>query len=149
MIMKFKMSAAAILAVTVMSVGPTAADAEKIYVGDPARTAMGNGDGDPAWGAQIHRRGWDTENNFPIEHPKKELNVHRVPAAAAFAGMNFGQRIAIQKRLRAYGLYHDRIDGKWGPNTWFAVRAYAKEAGVYNKLQTRRGAYFVFRGIAR
>lgn len=99
------------------------------------------------WGQQIHRRGWDGSKNFPVEQPKRALDVHKVPAASAFRGFTATERRAVQERLRAYGFYAGGIDGKWGPLTWAAVQRYAHEAGVFGELRDRRGAYGVFQGI--
>ena len=136
----------------VLALSATAAVAEKTIVDgvivqdviahDSARAMA-------VWGDQINNRGWDTGKNFPVKHPQRNLDVNKVPAAAAFAGLNMGQRMFIQKRLASYGLYVGRIDGRWGPQTWSAVRGYAEQAGVYDELRTRKGSYGVFQGIGR
>ena len=57
-------------------------------------------------------------------------------------------RRAIQANLRAYGYYSGAIDGVWGPRTYNAVRLYAGDSGLANRLGTYGGAVAVLDGLA-
>ena len=70
------------------------------------------------------------------------------PAAQAFADYSPAMRRAIQSNLRAYGYYTGAIDGVWGPRTYNAVRLYAGDAGLSNRLGTYGGAVAVLDGLA-
>ena len=59
-------------------------------------------------------------------------------------GMTPAQRRAIQSRLRAFGYYNGRLDGAFGPGTYRAVVAYARDSGGERQLQTQAGAFGIY-----
>lgn len=66
--------------------------------------------------------------------------VHTVPAALAFNELNASNRRAIQQQLAIWGYYTGSIDGAWGPKTWAAVQAYARDTGRTTSLDSRGGS---------
>lgn len=60
----------------------------------------------------------------------------------------------IQMELKALGYYKDEVDGKFGPNTEIAVKAYQKDNGLtqdgqvgkatLKKMQARKGSYAAY-----
>jgi hypothetical protein len=86
----------------------------------------------------------------PVRQPTYTpvYSAPRTPAAQAFADYSPGMRRAIQANLRAYGYYTGAIDGVWGPRTYNAVRLYAGDAGLANRLGTYGGAVAVLDGLA-
>ncbi len=71
-------------------------------------------------------------------------SVHTTIAAQAFNSYSVAQRRSIQTRLRSFGYYTGGIDGAFGPGTYRAVQAYARDSGGAAQLQTRAGTYGVF-----
>lgn len=67
-------------------------------------------------------------------------------AATSQAFRAYGQsdRRAIQTRLRQYGYYRGGIDGVFGPATYRATEAYARDSVGARALQDRAGAFGVF-----
>jgi hypothetical protein len=68
-------------------------------------------------------------------------------AARSFNSYPPSQRRAIQSRLRAYGYYHGAIDGVFGPATFRAIQAYARDTGGESQLATIAGSYGVLDGL--
>jgi hypothetical protein len=54
---------------------------------------------------------------------------------------------AIQRNLRAWGYYRGGIDGAFGPGTYNAVAAYARDEGASASLKSTSGAYGVYDGL--
>lgn len=75
------------------------------------------------------------------------VSIYRTPAAVAFNSYSREERRLIQRRLAGYGYYRNGIDGSFGPGTYNAVAAYARDAGVGAKLANREGAYGVYDGL--
>ncbi|WP_103334421.1 peptidoglycan-binding domain-containing protein [Pseudotabrizicola formosa] len=71
-------------------------------------------------------------------------SVHATVAAQTFNTYSAAQRRAIQSRLRAFGYYTGGIDASFGPGTYRAVVAYARDSGGERQLQTRAGSYGVY-----
>lgn len=71
-------------------------------------------------------------------------SVHATIAAQSFNSYSVAQRRAIQTRLRAFGYYTGGIDATFGPGTYRAVVAYARDSGGENQLQTRAGSFGVY-----
>lgn len=71
-------------------------------------------------------------------------SVHATVAAQTFNTYSVAQRRAIQSRLRAFGYYNGGIDAAFGPGTYNAVVAYARDSGGERQLQTRAGSYGVY-----
>ena len=65
------------------------------------------------------------------------------PAAQAFRSYTAGERRSIQAALAHYGYYVGAVDGSFGPSTYRAINAYARESGQLAMLETRGGAYGV------
>jgi hypothetical protein len=57
-------------------------------------------------------------------------SIYRTPAAKAFQSYSLHERKAIQRNLRAWGYYRGGIDGSFGPGTYNAITAYARDEGV-------------------
>ncbi|MFN3721864.1 MAG: peptidoglycan-binding protein [Paracoccaceae bacterium] len=71
-------------------------------------------------------------------------SVHATIAGQTFNNYSASQRRAIQSRLRAFGYYTGGIDGAFGPGTYRAVVAYARDSGGERQLQTRAGTFGVY-----
>ena len=71
-------------------------------------------------------------------------SIYGTPAAQAFNSYGSRERRAIQSQLRAYGYYSGGIDGSFGPGTYRAVIAYARDTGGEGRLGDRGGAYGIF-----
>jgi hypothetical protein len=72
-------------------------------------------------------------------------SIYATPAARAFQSYSLNERKAIQRNLRAWGYYRSSIDGKFGPGTYNAITAYARDEGV--SLRTTASAYGVYDGL--
>ena len=71
-------------------------------------------------------------------------SVHATIAAQSFNSYSVAQRRAIQSRLRAFGYYNGGIDAAFGPGTYRAVVAYARDSGGERQLQSRAGSFGVY-----
>lgn len=71
-------------------------------------------------------------------------SIHATPAARAFNTYSRAERQAIQRSLRSMGYYYGRIDGAFGPGTYDAVAAYARDAGAAGQLASAGGAFGVY-----
>ena len=71
-------------------------------------------------------------------------SIYRTPAAQAFNSYGRSERLAIQRRLQGYGYYRSGIDGVFGPGTYNAVVAYARDTGIEENLSSSRTAYGVY-----
>ncbi len=71
-------------------------------------------------------------------------SVYRTTAAQAFNAYGHQERRAIQSRLRSYGYYTGGIDGAFGPGTYRAIVAYARDAGGEGQLRNRAGAFGIY-----
>ena len=74
-------------------------------------------------------------------------SVYGTPAAQAFNTYSKTERKAIQRSLRAYGYYRGGIDGSFGPGTYNAIAAYARDAGAQGHLNSANGAYALYDGL--
>ena len=80
-----------------------------------------------------------------VEKPThSSTSISRTPAARAFSSYSKAERKAVQRNLRAWGYYRGGIDGSFGPGTYNAVVAYARDEGVLRNLNSTAGAYRVF-----
>ena len=79
--------------------------------------------------------------------PRHTTSVYRTPAAQAFNSYSRAERQAIQRKLRAYGYYRGGIDGAFGPGTYNAITAYARDEGASASLRSTNGAYAVYDGL--
>jgi Putative peptidoglycan binding domain len=71
-------------------------------------------------------------------------SIYHTPAAQAFNSYSRSERLAIQRRLASYGYYRSGIDGAFGPGTYNAVVAYARDTGIEGNLGSSRTAYGVY-----
>lgn len=86
----------------------------------------------------------------PVYHPApapEPTSIYRTAAARAFQSYSAGERRAIQRELSRVGLYRGAIDGSFGPSTYRATVAYAREVNAVRKLETTGGAYALYDGL--
>jgi hypothetical protein len=74
-------------------------------------------------------------------------SIYNTAAARAFQSYSTGERRLIQKRLAAYGYYTGGIDGSFGPGTYRAVVAFARDEGAIRNLDSTGGAYSLYDGL--
>jgi hypothetical protein len=89
----------------------------------------------------------DTRPTYVAPRPAATTSVYGTTAARAFNSYSVSERKAIQRTLRAWGYYRGGIDGTFGPATYSAVTAYARDEGVSGKLVTNAGAFAVYDGL--
>ncbi len=77
--------------------------------------------------------------------PVHTTSIYATPAAKAFQSYSSTERKAIQRNLRAWGYYRGSIDGAFGPGTYSAITAYARDEGA--SLSTTAKAYGVYDGL--
>jgi hypothetical protein len=77
--------------------------------------------------------------------PRHTTSIYATPAARAFQSYSASERKAIQRNLRAWGYYRGGIDGAFGPGTYNAITAYARDEGV--SLSTTAKAYGAYDGL--
>lgn len=77
--------------------------------------------------------------------PVRATSIYSTPAAKAFQSYSASERKAIQRNLRAWGYYRGGIDGAFGPGTYNAITAYARDEG--GSLSTTAKAYGVYDGL--
>ena len=68
-------------------------------------------------------------------------SYYATPAAQAFQSYTAGERRQIQATLANYGYYFGYVDGSFGPSTYRAITAFARESGQLAMLETRGRAY--------
>ncbi len=85
----------------------------------------------------------------PVYQPRPvyQTSVYNTVAAQAFNSYSRGERIAIQRQLSRQGYYRSGIDGSFGPGTYNAVAAYARDIGATRQLASREGAYGIYDGL--
>jgi hypothetical protein len=74
-------------------------------------------------------------------------SIYSTPAARAFASYSAEERRMIQRQLRRSGYYSGGIDGAFGPGTYGAITAYARDTGASGNLRTTGGAFAVYDGL--
>ena len=77
--------------------------------------------------------------------PRHTTSIYATPAARAFQSYSVSERKAIQRKLRAWGYYRGGIDGAFGPGTYNAITAYARDEG--GSLSSTAKAYGVYDGL--
>jgi hypothetical protein len=74
-------------------------------------------------------------------------SIYRTPLAQAFNSYSRAERRLIQRRLAQWGYYRGGMDGSFGPGTYSAVVAYARDEGQARNLGTTAGAFGVYDGL--
>jgi hypothetical protein len=82
-----------------------------------------------------------------VEPRPVHTSIYSTPAARAFQNYSLRERKAIQRNLRAWGYYRGGIDGSFGPGTYNAVVAFARDEGASGNLKSTSGAYAVYDGL--
>jgi hypothetical protein len=80
-----------------------------------------------------------------VEPRPTHNSIYSTPAGRAFQNYSLAERKAIQRNLRAWGYYRGGIDGSFGPGTYNAITAYARDEGV--SLRSTSSAYGVYDGL--
>ena len=80
-----------------------------------------------------------------VEPAPQYTSIYRTAAARAFNSYSSSERRLIQRRLSAYGYYRGGIDGSFGPGTYTAITAYARDEG--QSLKSVSSAYGVYDGL--
>lgn len=80
------------------------------------------------------------------EKPKAQ-SIYHTPVARAFNSYSRAERRLIQRRLAHWGYYRGGIDGSFGPGTYSAVVAYARDQGQGRNLGTTAGAFGIYDGL--
>ena len=86
----------------------------------------------------------------PVYQPRpiyQQPSVYNTVAAQAFNSYSRSERLAIQRQLSRQGYYRSGIDGSFGPGTYNAVAAYARDIGATRQLASRDGAYGIYDGL--
>ncbi len=94
----------------------------------------------PAYGS-----GYDHDGYRGKHHKGGSTSIYATPAAQAFNSYSRRERMAIQRNLRAAGYYYSSVDGAFGPGTYNAVVAYARDSGI--SLRNAGGAYSLYDGL--
>ena len=79
-------------------------------------------------------------HHAPVYQPR--ITVYRTPAAVAYGSYAPSERRLIQRRLSRLGYYYGAIDGSFGPGTYNAVLAYARDQG--GAVNSRNAAFSVY-----
>ncbi len=80
----------------------------------------------------------------PVYAPQPSYSVYSTPAARAFGSYSLTERKAIQRRLAGQGYYRSYIDGSFGPGTYNAVVAYARDSRQAGNLESTAGSYGIY-----
>ncbi len=80
----------------------------------------------------------------PVHNGGYAVPLYQTPAALAFNSYSSSERRVIQQRLSAQGYYRSGIDATFGPGTYNAVVAYARDTGNSGQLSSRAGAFGVY-----
>lgn len=85
----------------------------------------------------------------PVYQPRPtyRTSIYNSAAGMAFNSYSRSERVAIQRQLSRQGYYYSSIDGSFGPGTYNAVAAYARDNGQGQQLASRNGAYAVYDGL--
>lgn len=81
----------------------------------------------------------------PVYQPVQ--SYYATPAAQAFRSYSSAERRNIQAALADAGYYYGYVDGSFGPGTYRAITAYARDVGQLAMLETRGGAYGLLDGL--
>ena len=101
--------------------------------------------------ARLYDRGYTAAGPTYVEprtvyvEPRHTTSIYGTPAGRAFQSYSASERKAIQRNLRAWGYYRGGIDGAFGPGTYSAITAYARDEGI--SLSTTAKAYGAYDGL--
>lgn len=84
---------------------------------------------------------------YEEHYQPQRTSIYSTPAARAFNSYGRGERVAIQRRLRAMGYYRSGIDGSFGPSTYNAIVAYAQDSGLGRNLGSTNTAFGVYNSL--
>lgn len=106
----------------------------------------------PHYGHRDGRTNNRTDNRNVQRHDQRttgrvigtSTSVYATPAAQSFGRYSLVERRAIQRSLRAYGYYTGGIDGAFGPGTYNAVLAYARDTGGANQITSQAGSFGLY-----
>jgi hypothetical protein len=87
------------------------------------------------------------EPRYIAPRPVYQASVYDSAAAVAFNSYSRSERLAIQRQLSRQGYYRSGIDGSFGPGTYNAIAAYARDIGASSRLASREGAYSIYDGL--
>lgn len=102
---------------------------------------------EPAYNPPRYQEGYNQSHYNQPRYHQPAPSVSGTAAARAFQSYSSGERRMIQKRLAAYGYYGGRVDGSFGPATYRAVVAYARDEGAVRNLDSAGGAYALYDGL--
>ena len=74
-------------------------------------------------------------------------SIYATPVASAFNSYSYGERQRIQSRLKGWGYYAGGVDAAFGPGTYSAISAYARDGNESQRLSTTAGAYALLDGL--
>lgn len=74
-------------------------------------------------------------------------SIYATPVASAFNSYTYGERQRIQNRLKGWGYYTGGVDAAFGPGTYSAIAAYARDGNETQRLATTAGAYALLDGL--
>lgn len=94
-----------------------------------------------------HYKGHVKKRDHDYGHPTGHTSVYNTPAARAFNSYSKNERRLIQRRLAHWGYYRGGVDGAFGPGTYSAVLAYARDNGQGKSLGSTAGAFGVYDGL--
>ncbi len=107
--------------------------------------------------APVYRQDPTPRHHGHQGHPKKhghdrgysnsQTSIYSTPAARAFNSYSSSERRLIQRRLAHWGYYRGGVDGSFGPGTYSAVLAYARDNGQGRSLGSTAGAFGVYDGL--
>jgi hypothetical protein len=115
----------------------------------------------PHYGNRGHRNEYRNErqNGYRDERRNEHRTTGRVigtstsiyatHAAQTFGRYSVNERRAIQRSLRAYGYYNGGIDGAFGPGTYNAVLAYARDTGGAHQVNSQAGSFGIYDSLIR
>lgn len=83
----------------------------------------------------------------PVYVAPAPTSIYATPVARAFNSYSKAERRAIQRSLRSMGYYYGGLDGSFGPGTYNAVVAYARDAGATSHLSSNGGAFAIYDGL--
>lgn len=98
--------------------------------------------------APIYREAPQRRHSHGHAQPRPQAqSIYSTPVARAFNSYSNAERRLIQRRLAYWGYYRGGVDGAFGPGTYSAVVAYARDQGQGRNLGSTAGAFGVYDGL--